>query len=136
MVGNGLTLHSSVRSYLGSLVRPGVETGVVDALVAVLAHQQVLALVRLGRALITDNARLALVTDPAVLLIVMNQLSGVNPAAGVDTLTTAMARHQVLHLARRIAALSTETLRADGDHGRFLERTTIINNSTGIRLCD
>ena len=31
--------------YLGSLVRPGVEAGVVDALVAVLAEQEVLALV-------------------------------------------------------------------------------------------
>ena len=70
------------------------------------------------------------------MLIVMNQLGGVNPAAGVDTLTTAMARHQVLHLARWVAALGAETLRTDGDHGRFLERTTIINISTGIRLCD
>ena len=117
--------HRRVESYLGSLVRPWVEAGVVDALVAVLAHQQVLALVRLGGTLVTDNAGLALVTDPAVLFVVVDQLGGVNPAAGVDTLTTAMARHQVLHLARRVAALSAETLRADGNHRRFLERTKL-----------
>ena len=98
----------------------------MDALVAILAHQQVLALVRLGGTLVTDNAGLALVTDPAVLLIVVDQLGGVDPAAGVDTLATAVARHQVLHLPGSIAGLRPETLRADGDHGRFLERRTLI----------
>ena len=78
---------------LGPLVRAGVEAGVVDALVAVLADQQVLALVRLGRALITDNARLALVTDPAVLLVVVDQLRGVNTTAGVDALAALPARN-------------------------------------------
>ena len=61
-----------------------------------------------------------------MLLIVVDQLGGVDPAAGVDTLATAVARHQVLHLAGSIAGLRTETLRADGDHGRFLEITNLI----------
>ena len=78
---------------LRPLVWPGLKAGVVDALVAVLADQQVLALVRLGRALITDNARLALVTDPAVLLVVVDQLRGVNTTAGVDALAALPARN-------------------------------------------
>ena len=78
---------------LGSLVRAGVEAGVVDALVAVLADQEVLALVRLGGTLVTDYARLALVADPAVLLVVVDELSGVHSAAGVDALPALPTGH-------------------------------------------
>ena len=78
---------------LRPLVRPGLEAGVVDALVAVLADQEVLALVGLRGALITDNAGLALVADPAVLLVVVDQLGGVNPTARVDALATLATRN-------------------------------------------
>ena len=80
------------KTHLRSLVRPGVKTGVMDALIAVLAHQQVLLLLALVRALVTHDAGLAVVAGPAVLLKPADELRTVDPAAGVDRLTALVCK--------------------------------------------
>ena len=108
-------------THLWSLVRPGLETSVVDTLVTVLAHQQVLALVRHTRRLIAHDAGLAVVAGPALRLEVSHQLVRVDPAAGVDALATVVTGDQGLCLSRWVGGLCTQTLRTYGHLLRLLQ---------------
>ena len=98
-----------------------------------------LALVALTWRLVTHYAGLTLVTSPALSLKVGHQLFAVHlvmifiinsslssvsiithPAAGMDTLTAAMAADQPLSLTRGVTGLSAQTLGADRDNWRLL----------------
>ena len=75
------------QSYLGSLFWPGVEAGVVDAEVAVLADDEVLVLLGLT----AHQARLAVVARPAVPHEVLHQVGAVDAAGRVHGVAAAEA---------------------------------------------
>ena len=56
----------------------------------------------------------------------------VHPAAGVDALTAAGAGDEGLCLARGVAGLRAQTLRADRDNRRLLQGKIFVDNDKNI----
>ena len=72
--------------------------------------------------LCADEADLAIVTGPSVLLEVLDEVWGVDAAAGVDGGAAAEARDQRLVLAHRVGRLRAKALAADRTGWRTLEK--------------